>query len=1054
MKKSLFSANVTASHKRDGRKSSFLRSLLSLSAVALLFAAWTPRVHAQDASNKNLYQLREARPVIKSVTPNAQGYKLIYTNIAKTAELNRLTFRELLTYEYEAKAAGETNIANAQIKTAGTKALPVKPVPAYLNDYLSEFAWIGTGVGTSKNGIELRPDRLTSIPDQMLGTVVRITSPFMDLSNNNGKFTYKFTVKLAKESSEPARLVVMSYGHELPEDNGGSVVFKDVTVNSTEAKEVTLKFDNGTWNHCLVIYSDNRVPVVFTGSFQVTQTLEKGDKYFRSVYYDDYAGDFPNLISQDDKERLVVTRDQNLEAKKADMRVLDQTLATKAGARLASRVRYCYAALTKDGTSGLWSMYSQPFYWDGKNDVKRSDYVYLGYVAANDAPNYEYFGPGPKSFVEQRSWSGAIRLRSEEFTKLPKGSQIVGVRVCINAVGQPKQKMQTVDYQPLLPMVFISETLKDRDAADYNEAAKNTYLKMKKSVMEDGWNEILFDQPYNITENQKPLYVGYTVFDVGSQFQQFNYGPNTIPGITPAQVADIAFTGSTMYAGTDPLTIAYNKCTAKPEEARPLMILAIVKLPGEAKLKGEAKLDALKTNETYYLNQPLTFNLSFTNTGKVYIDHMTVEASVGDVKKTFEVVKAGVEPNKQVFVDSLSMEIPAVEGKQTLKVKIVNINGEAVESSNELTSSFTVYDKSKVYDRNVLFELFTSEQCQHCPIAEHDFFSVVNKMDHALRSRMFLMFHHIGLGDDFLTTEYSKGLMSWFGVKEGASEYDLFNTGYVIDRSKNPYLSYKLPTSLIAGLPNVYNIPKAVQYEIEQRPALIGIKLSGDVVEGTTTLKLKAEGSVSPLIDKTKPLYITLVGVQDGIAQRKQQGHKPEGFMHRYVLRYVDAAGFQGTALQVKADGTFEQEFTIPLKFVDIDDKIADNQFYSEDVEGDVRESLSNVYFYAFVHDYAALGERYSEQSELMTNFQNKVYNTAGVVCATDLANTSVSLNEYAPVIVVDHMLVMPASARVVSLFTLNGVKINESEYIPSGAYVARVAYEDGRIITQKLVVK
>ena len=201
---------------------------------------------------------------------------------------NEVFFRSIITREIKAKQDGVYKIANATIKPNpdGTRK-QVSYVQTLLNDQLSQPDWSTALLYWTPNGFSINAKDMegSGLPVDMIGANARLTSPIMDLSNGDRKYTVEFTAKALQANGQSVRMKIFGYGEEL-NYSGGVPGVKDFTLpNDGKTHKFNFDFQGGTWCNRIVIEINDFAEVEFSGELTVKQQLKKGETSFRSTYY-------------------------------------------------------------------------------------------------------------------------------------------------------------------------------------------------------------------------------------------------------------------------------------------------------------------------------------------------------------------------------------------------------------------------------------------------------------------------------------------------------------------------------------------------------------------------------------------------------------------------------------------------------------------------------------------------------------------------------------------------------------------------------------------------
>lgn len=867
----------------------------------------------------------------------------------------------------------------------------------------------------------------------------QLDSPFMFLRGNNGRYTLSFDVKSTSTISKNDTLTIMTYGQELSDSK---TIIKDIVVpQDGKVHHFDLEFDNGTWNHRIAFGPKNKCSLLFVNGIKVAQNLKKGDHVYRAVFYNMFDRSKISPENADNLPKTVYTHENNIASKS----LFDFDKVNKDGGYLAYRMLYRYMYEGHFGSYVLFSMYSEPYYIPGQNRPNNDEnYYYLGYVG-KETPMTENVWPGSQPISS--TYLGAIKIPAAMSKDLKeKGGKVVGVRFCSSAKKQQSQWFEIVPWEQHIPFAFLAETLLEKGKSD--EGA-NQFIQMKSGAVGEGWNDFYFDTPYTLTD--KDFYVGFCVYDesrAGGAFylsdKVFDAGPDSrLSAFTYYNHGDYAHAAFASDNFTD----------------QALLIQAIVKVDKVVK-----KVDVvdLSGDSYYYDNKPAILNVTFKNTGNISVDSVKVEAGVLGHEQPIVVNFETPMQSGDVVTNHLTLDkLPAVYGPVKMIVKIVSINGQAIDNSQAISFDTEIVNSKNTFDRTNLVEIFTDEKCLNCPRGEKSFFDDFEKLPTEYKSKSIFIAHHEGLGPDIFTMNYSSYCVPFFGVSNASGQLSVIygSPKMMINRMKNPFLTTP-SNGVIGSLPPTPRVLPAFEYATTKMPSYGAVSVSANR-EIDNSLNIIAKGKLSSAIDKTRPVYLTILMTQDSLPAVNQEGAY-KGFFHNHVLRFVDENGFMGKIVNVDSDNNFEISYKVKpelVAFKNVDqlasDKIKDNQFIMLDQDGnpiDSLQTLSHINVIAFIHYAHALKGKYDLTIENPEVFKNEVINAAQTrvnMSPTAIENVHSAAEDFH---FVGSKLVYTVDCKQVRVFSINGVSMNPNGDFDKGIYVVVANLSNGQKVVKKLI--
>lgn len=971
---------------------------------------------------------------------------------------NKVFFRLITTREIEAKGDDTYNIANVIIKQnpSGERKL-ISTEPALLDEQLSQTAWFAGLAYWTPNGFSINAKDLegSGFPEEMIGVSARLTSPVMDLSNGDRKYTFEFTAK-ALQANGDVKMKVFGAGEELDYVKSGVPDVKEISLkNDGKEHKYKLNFEAGTWCHRIVIEINSYAEVEFSKSLMVKQALKKGDRSYRSTSY--FVIPFEEVkSSQDDFSGLLGPElykiKYSYEFKSLDDRCLDILAAKDEGERIAYRMLYADDSPGWDGVRNLSkSMYSEPSYFD--NVEEPNNYLYLGYCNY-EAPNYNAIVPANPSWKGYHG--GAIKLTKEKLKEYV-GSNVVGIRFASAASMQKDQINSNPGFfLPKLPCIFLAKSVLTRDNSDINNPKVITPWETIQITPVDkfknGWNTAFFEKPYEITDESE-FFAGAYAYD-DAEAGGILVRSYQSPGVDPNSAWEGTNWGS--YTIEEAL---FNSKVSKGDG--PLLMQVIIE-PKEVTptTQNRGELRGLSSPSFIYSDEELKSTIKLFNSGVKAISTIKLEADLDGKKQEQVITLAKNLPSSfEVDVELRTIDHKGIFGKAKLKVTLLEVNGVPLKTQSVEETELEILKRDETFERLTLVEIFTTEQCQYCPNSVAWMEELLNKFENAkIKERLAIVSHHAFFRPDFMMLPYSLELAPFFGVKSKAGDISLTGPSSptnMFDRKPLPALgdSYGQNGSVYSMLRNQKQLEQVVE-AANVNPASIYIEVKPWFKKDENNLNILIQGKASPRLDRSRPVYLTIMMTQDRIKPRNQVGTFPIGFMHSNVLRYVDEAGFMGSEVQFDDKGSFEIVKNIPIKASnDKTSEIPINEFLLEDDNKTIEDVMRQVNVIAFLHYYEQLPTNDNVEEKDSRLLRNEVLNAAQSRVSFKSFESVENVTKDVHLFVQNGTLCVNVPVNELKVFDMMGRLLPSLDLKP-GVYVVSIELMDGSKIFEKIIVK
>ena len=1017
---------------------------------------WRPAEAFAQTGDRPVWKFTRAKMAVEpltNVTENsftATWSNVPYQQVQNGEVFNQITYRLLVTREITAPKNGVYPITNAVIKgnpSGQSEVINLKE--AYWNNQLSQPGWIGLSSNWTPDGVSIKATQYAGLPGEAITGLARVISPIMDLSNNDGTFTFKFTAKVLNASAD-VPMEVFGYGYEMSYPNGVPDVQKISIPNDGKPHPYSFTFKNGTWCHTLVIAMAGAAEVEFTDGFYVTQNLKEGDRAFRSTYFGGF--EFEKAKPLDQIGQNIYSNDvyrlrYSMDFPDVDPKCLDLAAAKTDGERVGCRMIYDENQPGYSGRILTKPMFSDPVYFDNQ-PAPENNYIYLGY-AKYENPTYVNLHPGMVTFAGHHG--GAIKA-TKELLKDNIGNRVVGLRFVTAACMQDKQVNNHAGWLDVKgPFIYLAKTLKTTQEG----TATDTIMTTQTEVLKDGWNTVFFNEPLEITAESE-FFAGFHAYDAAE-----------VGGIAVGSLLEKATDPNAAYIGTNWSTSRFDEAIFSHDLnsfSAPLLIQLIIepKTQDPAMLhKGE--LTAIKAPTLIYDTDALDATVTLYNTGIRTINSATVEVQLGDTKKDYEItLPDGPQATQEQNVIISGINHDGVLGQTTLKVTLKKVNGEALATSTSVSAQLEIVKKDDVFERNALIESFTSEECKYCPDSEQAYEDMIMKPENEeLAKRIVTVVHHTFFSPDFLALDYSFGLQPFYGIVSQAGEVGLVNPTsptIMINRIPNPALGTAKGQngSIYAHMGGLQSrLNEAMQYATETHPATVKAQVKPFFDKEAQKLKVAVYGNVSSRYDSSLPLHVTIMITQDEINTRRQvwDMSPTPGYKHRNVLRIVDEAGFKGTPVEIQPDGSFTFTTEMTVNTTDAQGTLPQNTLLLEGDNKTLEDVLDDVNVIAVLHRYEALPTQYDVEPNDQRLLKNEVLNVAQRrVSFTDFTGVDAPAPADVTVYVENRSVCVSAEVENLQVYSLSGVLVPNENLMP-GTYVVSFTL-NGQTVLNKVLVR
>lgn len=504
-----------------------------------------------------------------------------------------------------------------------------------------------------------------------------------------------------------------------------------------------------------------------------------------------------------------------------------------------------------------------------------------------------------------------------------------------------------------------------RTSLDGDDLASGSITTESDPAIVRGWNEVALATPYYINKGET-LYVGYSYKQRGAS--------NAI-SVVNGQTTGAYY----LKAGDEASWVDHSGEGVLSIEA----MVTGVHMP-------DYDVELLSSEGRFNGQGEIELTTTVHNVGTHDIEGFVLSANVIGQQEKHRTMFAGTNIASGASTKVVQTFKPEGEGvgkQYPIEVKLESVSGLSGASADENPDNDVVRAIFS-YQRRVLVEEFTGEDCTNCPRAAMFLHQSLHQDGYINSTAM--MAHHSGYNPDWLTFRPTDIDYEWFF--NGGSVYA---PALMLDRMAQEdgdgiFTPCFGPTSR-------EQISAAIAYML-QRPSKAFIDLSATVADKNLTVTVSGGHTAEFGLTPTR---LTICLVEDHIAQRAQVSmNQWPDFEHTGVLRAINATwgelvDWNGNLFEMTQTFTLDDEWKRP-----------------------------NLRIIAFLHDYDALDPSRCE-----------VENTAQITLAEADAILTVSNNE---------------SARQTVVFDLQGRRLHPST--GSGLRIVRLTAPDGSNYTRKYI--
>lgn len=304
------------------------------------------------------------------------------------------------------------------------------------------------------------------------------------------------------------------------------------------------------------------------------------------------------------------------------------------------------------------------------------------------------------------------------------------------------------------------------------------------------------------------------------------------------------------------------------------------------------------------INEETSAKLSFTN--------MSIEP-ITDIDYVITLDGVAGEEQHATFADAIAqgydgmvkVNIPACTeiGDHKFSVEITKVNGKENQAFNKVGSGTLALAKMK-FQRNLVVEEFTTEQCPQCPNGAKILNPALKDADH---SRVFGVCHHSGYYTDWLTGKWDSDITYLLFGGTGSS----FAPAISFNRNADIWDGVGAEVYGVLGSVNALSTPLVmamINSKLEEKSNAgleINVVPNSDETQATVTVK----GTCNNAFDKDNFL-LTLYMTEDSVNAKQQSGASGL-YYHMHVIRYNNSSW--GEKVTWNDDNTFTATFNVEL---------------------------------------------------------------------------------------------------------------------------------------------
>lgn len=409
-------------------------------------------------------------------------------------------------------------------------------------------------------------------------------------------------------------------------------------------------------------------------------------------------------------------------------------------------------------------------------------------------------------------------------------------------------------------------------------SAPYTYEQAIEGKADYGWNEVTLNTPYEIEEE---IFIGYELNGKGGLM-------GIIYEDSPNLLAD-------WYRDSE--GDEWKHISEERGWEAVMAIEAIIE--GDNLPKTDVDLTDVVLSRHAVLNEPVTLKGTIQNNGVETIESLDITYDINGKTSTHQITGLSIP-----YETSGSFKDPAFvvteEGDFDVKITISKVNGKADLNPENNTVEKHILCKESFEPRNVLIEMFSTENCPNCAEGHNDVDAILKDYDRIVR-----VDHHAGYGFDKFTIPASREYEVFYGTGQGT-----YAPALMLDRTNMADFGALDRYKKNCAMP-MFSVSSNLKEIVEEglaTPAYASLDLKVDTTE-LPKLKITVSGkAILPIsADSSRVnIYIT----EDDIFTTSQSNTGGKWY-HQHTLR-ENLTHFRGDSVDLEKG--FELEYTTEIQ--------------------------------------------------------------------------------------------------------------------------------------------
>lgn len=249
---------------------------------------------------------------------------------------------------------------------------------------------------------------------------------------------------------------------------------------------------------------------------------------------------------------------------------------------------------------------------------------------------------------------------------------------------------------------------------------------------------------------------------------------------------------------------------------------------------------------------------------------------------------AGAEQHVNLSTDvatgangSFTVTVPGFSevGKHSVSVEITKVNGNANQSKNKVANGYIGIAKD-TYQRNVVIEEFTTENCGNCPRVAGYLHTALKKAD---LTRVFAVCHHSAYYTDWLTQQCDEDIYPLLFGNRGS-----FAPAMTYNRNADLISNSDQAKTGVVGIPSSASVITATINQALKEVANAKLDMEVTYNDDKTQATVTVTGVCNEAYDTDNAL-LTFYVTEDNIKARRQSGASGT-YYQQHVIRYYNSS--------------------------------------------------------------------------------------------------------------------------------------------------------------------